>query len=934
MGGAWHAGSLYVASPPHIWKFTDTNHDGVADQRVPLVGKFGYTGNAASIHGCFSGPDGRLYWCDGYHGHEFQDASGQIVSQREGSYIFSCRPDGSDVRLHCGGGMDNPVEVDFTETGEVLGTVNILYTQPRVDAFVHWLHGGAYPHRERVLAEIKTTGELLGPVHPFGHVAVSGTMRYRSGAMDHRWRDNYFATFFNSGRVVRLELERRGASFAAVQREFLSSASSEFHPTDVVEDADGSLLVVDTGGWFYRGCPTSQFAKPDILGGIYRVRRTGMTSVVDPRGLRIDWSKQSNSQLAAWLGDTRFAVREQAISQCVARGSSMIPILADILTKPNHVQRLGALWALTRLAGNENDSSTPNSPAQTDSLESTRRLAIRSALQDPHQLVRQAACHSLATYPDEQALEHLIELLDNDAQPAIRRQAATALGRLGDEQAVPHLLSACRHAVDRTEQHAIIYALIEANKPTSTRAGLTDVDPTARRAALIALDQMAASNLTVSEVLQQLTSADPTLKNDIAVLFSRHSEWSGQAVHVLRALLRDGAAENSQLPDALKRLIAQSLEQESVRELLGQVLADPQSQPQHVNWILEAIAAGNKLPCHASWTDPLKALLDSPDSRLLEAALRAIAALDTDSFSAKVNTLADDALRSTSQRVFASQVAARNLTQLSEAAFELLIETLMQAGPVESLRAAELLSANGLSKTQLLTLAPMLSQAGPSQIQTLLRTFQRSNDPEVGKAFLNSLEQARALSVISPPAFSDIIKRYPTELLPQANAILAQLRQSELDKLSKLDPLMSSLATADVERGRELFFSEKAKCGACHRVDQQGTNIGPDLSTIGFNRTQRDLLESILFPTATIVRDYEAYSIVTVDGLVVNGLIKRETLDAITVQPAAGDPVEIARDDIDQMSPSNVSIMPNGLDEVLGPAEIADIVAYLMSRRG
>jgi hypothetical protein len=65
MGGAWHDGALYVASPPNIWRLEDTNGDGVADRRDILVGKFGYTGNAASIHGCISGLDGRLCWCDG-----------------------------------------------------------------------------------------------------------------------------------------------------------------------------------------------------------------------------------------------------------------------------------------------------------------------------------------------------------------------------------------------------------------------------------------------------------------------------------------------------------------------------------------------------------------------------------------------------------------------------------------------------------------------------------------------------------------------------------------------------------------------------------------------------------------------------------------------------------------------------------------------------
>ena len=287
MGGAWHDGALYVASPPNIWRLEDTDDDGVADKRQKLVSQFGFTGNAASIHGCFNGPDGRLYWCDGRHGHEFRDENNNVTSKLAGSYIFSCEPDGSDVRIHAGGGPDNPVEVDFTDEGEMLGTVNIMYSRPRIDCLVHWQHGGVYPHYERVLNERPRTGALLEPIHNFGHVAISGMMRYRSGVLDHRFRDNIFATFFNGGRVTRLETERVGSTFSVTQREFLSAVSRDFHPTDVLEDADGSLLIVDTGGWFYRGCPTSQIAKPDVMGAIYRVSRRGMTPLVDPWGLRI-----------------------------------------------------------------------------------------------------------------------------------------------------------------------------------------------------------------------------------------------------------------------------------------------------------------------------------------------------------------------------------------------------------------------------------------------------------------------------------------------------------------------------------------------------------------------------------------------------------------------------------------------------------------------
>ena len=558
MGGAWHDGALYVASPPYIWRLEDTTGDGVADKREIIVSQFGYSGNAASIHGCFFGPDGRLYWCDGYHGHEFRDKTGAITSQREGSYIFSCRPDGSDVRLHCGGGMDNPVEVDFTETGDVLGTVNILYTRPRVDCFVHWLYGGAYPHRERVLKEIKTTGDLLGPVHRFGHVATAGTLRYRSGTLDHHWRDNYFATFFNSGKVVRLELAKKGSTYSAIQREFLSSDSRDFHPTDVIEDADGSLLVVDTGGWFYRGCPTSQHAKPEILGAIYRIRRQGMTPVIDPWGQRILWSKLTNEQLARHLNDTRYKVREQAIEECVKRADSIVPTLTRAIQRRDIRERLGSLWALTRMIG------------QDLGPEVEIRKAIRSALDDRASLIRQAACRSLATYPDPNAYPKLVERIEHD-EPSIRREAAQSLGRLGDAKAIPLLLHALSHSMDRSEEHAVIYALIELGQVKQILKGLKDPAAAVKRGALIAVEQLDPMQIQLKDVASLVDTDDKTLQQTVLGIYQQHradARWAASAASYLKAWLSSKSSANDRAL-AIRGFIETFASQESVAKVRG-----------------------------------------------------------------------------------------------------------------------------------------------------------------------------------------------------------------------------------------------------------------------------------------------------------------------------------------------------------------------------
>jgi len=75
------------------------------------------------------------------------------------------------------------------------------------------------------------------------------------------------------------QLIRDGATFKTIDHRFLWSESEDFYPTDVLEDADGSLLVVETGGWFIMGCPLSQVSKPQLKGGIYRIRRVNALSM-------------------------------------------------------------------------------------------------------------------------------------------------------------------------------------------------------------------------------------------------------------------------------------------------------------------------------------------------------------------------------------------------------------------------------------------------------------------------------------------------------------------------------------------------------------------------------------------------------------------------------------------------------------------------------
>ena len=93
-----------------------------------------------------------------------------------------------------------------------------------------------------------------------------------------------------------------------------------------------------------------------------------------------------------------------------------------------------------------------------------------------------------------------------------------------------------------------------------------------------------------------------------------------------------------------------------------------------------------------------------------------------------------------------------------------------------------------------------------------------------------------------------------------------------------------------------------------------GGNVGPDLTKVGEVRSERDLLEAIVYPSASLIRSYEPVVATTADGKVLNGLLRNETSDEILLVTGANQEARIPRADIEEIRPSSVSVMPAGLD--------------------
>jgi putative heme-binding domain-containing protein len=189
------------------------------------------------------------------------------------------------------------------------------------------------------------------------------------------------------------------------------------------------------------------------------------------------------------------------------------------------------------------------------------------------------------------------------------------------------------------------------------------------------------------------------------------------------------------------------------------------------------------------------------------------------------------------------------------------------------------------------------------------------------------------LTSLAENELSDVIKRFPPQSLDRANALLDRLKTHQQQMRVRLESLRDKLGEGSVRRGHQVFFGEKSKCGSCHRVGETGNRVGPDLTTIGANRSTTDLLESILFPSASIVRDYESHQVLTVDGRLLTGIIIDESADSIELQQPNGDRVALDHRDVEQVVASTVSMMPTGLGDSLDEDELIDVVTYLQSLR-
>ena len=921
-GAMWFDGSFYVAAPPSIWKFTDTDGDGVADKREEWFQGKTLTGCANDLHGPYLGPDGWIYWCKGAFAKQTYERPGKSPFVTRASHIFRSRPDGSGIEPVMIGGMDNPVEMAFTPSGERFFICTFIQHPEagKRDGLLHAIYGGVYGKQHDVLDDHKRTGDLMPVTTHLGPAAACALTRYASRIFGGDFQDNLFGTLFNLHKVTRHVLEPDGATFRTRDSDFLVSDNPDFHPTDVLEDADGSLLVVDTGGWYKICCPTSQLWKPDILGANYRVRRAGAQKVSDPRGLQLAWKTMKPAALAALLGDDRPAVRNRAIQELAKKGKEAVPALAQILKRSPSVEaRRNCVWSLTRI---ENPKA---------------RQAVRLAFKDKDESVRLAAIHSVSVWRDHAALPALLDLLRNGSPP-LQRAAAEAAGRLGDRTAVPVLLAAASKPHDRVLEHSLTYALIEIDDPAGTKAGLTSASSYSKRAALIALDQMDASDIKPEWVTPLLGSTDPLLQGTALWISGHHPQWGNALVGFFRERLASKELRESERVE-LERQLAQFGRNDSIQDLLTTAWREAPGSLVPRLTVLHAMAQASLKSIPVTWSNVLaEAIADQqePIVRAAIAVIRSVPAAKTNfaNFSAPLRRLALDSTRPPELKLEALAALPPPLRQVEPQLYEFLCSNLNPEGPLlRRNAAASLLGKARLNNDQLLELCDRITRAAPLELSKLLGAFEENTDETIGVKLIASLKQSKALASLPPDSLKTVLAKFPASVQTQGAELMATINVDAAKQQARLNELLASLKDGDIRRGQTIFNSPKTACSTCHAIGYLGGNLGPDLTRIGAIRKDRDLLESIIYPSASFVRSYEPMVVETKAGDTYSGVLRKDNREEVVLVTGPNVEVRLTRADIAEMRPGTVSVMPAGLDEQLSRQDLSDLIAFLIATR-
>ncbi len=143
----------------------------------------------------------------------------------------------------------------------------------------------------------------------------------------------------------------------------------------------------------------------------------------------------------------------------------------------------------------------------------------------------------------------------------------------------------------------------------------------------------------------------------------------------------------------------------------------------------------------------------------------------------------------------------------------------------------------------------------------------------------------------------------------------------------------NAVVQGSASSGEKIFWG-KGGCGACHRVAERGSGLGPDLTRVGRQRSIAYLRTSILKPDADVTPGYGTVTVVTRDGKKIVGVEKGFDNFSAQLVDLSGKYYSFLRDEVSSMQREPRSLMPSTYEKNLSGSELNDLLAYMSSLRG
>ena len=898
-------GGVWVGAAPYLLFIADKNRDDKPDGEPQiLLDGFGYQDTHECLNSFMWGPDGWLYGNQGVFNYAQIGKPGTPKEKRTElrAGVWRYHPVRHEFEVFAEGGS-NQWGLDYDEHGQIFMTHCRSYwgrggTTHVIQGGVFWNQANAnYPDfivadppkdfpefRNYLLASARYdhgaggAGERGSDAIYGGHSHV-GTMIYYGDNWPAEYRGRLFTHNLHGHQInqqVNLR-ERSGFNTVHAGRDMSFCADPKYVAVDLQYGPDGAVYIID---WYdQQHCHNPNTEKWDRSNGrIYRIQYAE-----NYKPVKVDLAVLDDHQLAAYLGHKNqwFVRTAERLLQERRHFKNVDALIFEQLRKNIGSPSRASASAGASSAKGDAAVSDQSKRAGAAALPGWRSVVLLARLDALNEVNLSAALLSEDEYTHAWAVQMAAERKDppmktgftirqfaqDDRSPIVRRYLLSAAQRLPDDMAWQIVERIAQRGEDRDDRN-IPYLIWQGLAP------------------LMKKDPERAFRLAQDTLLPQLTD---------------WINWYGATLSDRgRNELVNRLGMDSQRTDRLTK-------EKQARRLAALELA---------------MKTRANVPKPASWDTVAAAFYKSGDQTLIRRAESVAAAFgDHSRFGSLRSTLTNpDAPRDDREHAFSVLSRALDPTSL-EAFIELLGDDRFRARVIPLLARFE---SGKVSSALFARFDKFTIDERNAALNTL------TSRPSFAKALLEAIDNGQVKrDAVNAFHIRQLTQLNNPDITAAVTKTWGRIGTTEGEKKTQITSMEKVFTEAplwafDTSAGRKHF---QTICASCHKLGEDGTRLGPDLTGSGKNGINY-YLENIIDPNAVIGTDFQMTVVETKDGDLISGLLVNESPDAITIRTTATEE-KIAKSQIERRQLSDKSLMPESLLDTLNDREKIELLKYL-----